>query len=204
MRQGTSDDETARQLKMQQAISRACATLNDLDVAAVHISELEKLLSDNITQGFQPSQATQLAMCVKAFQPIQESFTSASNDSIESIVTTLRSRVRSVVTDAVGSDSVSSTSFMTSSALSKDRHQVRMNYNLDDSAYKLLQLSEGYMARLCASLDEMIRPLQTNLAPRLSDLLILGVVGTAAKRIESSLKRVSYRCFFYHHCYLLL
>lgn len=192
MRQGTSDDETARQLKMQQAISRACATLNDLDVAAVHISELEKLLSDNITQGFQPSQATQLAMCVKAFQPIQESFTSASNDSIESIVTTLRSRVRSVVTDAVGSDSVSSTSFMTSSALSKDRHQVRMNYNLDDSAYKLLQLSEGYMARLCASLDEMIRPLQTNLAPRLSDLLILGVVGTAAKRIESSLKRCTF------------
>ena len=191
MRHGTSDDETSRQLKMQQGISRACAALNDLDVAAHHIGELEKLLASNIAEGFQPAQAEHLTMCVRAFQPIQESFTAASNDSIESLVTTLRSRVRSVVTDAVGSDSVTSTSFMTSSALSKDRHQVRMNYKLDDVAYKLLQLSEGYMARLCAALDEMIRPLRMNLSPRLGDLLVLGVVGTAAKRLEASLRRVS-------------
>jgi conserved oligomeric Golgi complex subunit 4 len=190
MRQGTSDDETSRQLKMQQGISRACAALNDLDVAAHHIAELEKVLASNIAEGFQPAQAEHLTMCVRAFQPIQESFTAASNDSIESLVTTLRPRVRSVVTDAVGSDSVTSTSFMTSSALSKDRHQVRMNYKLDDAAYKLLQLSEGYMARLCAALDEMIRPLRMNLSPRLGDMLVLGVVGTAAKRLEASLRRV--------------
>ena len=192
MRQGASEDESVRQFKMQQGIARACAALNDLDVAALHIAELEKMLLSNVTQGFQPAQAEQLAMCVKAFHPMQESFTAASNGSIEALVTSLRSRVRSIVTDAVGSDSVSSTSFMTSTALSKDRHQVRMNYKLDDAAYQLLQLSEGYMARLCASLDEMIRPLQINLAPRLGDALVLGVVGTAAKRLEASLRRVSF------------
>jgi hypothetical protein len=40
-------------------------------------------------------------------------------------------------------------------------------------------------------MDELILPLSLNLVPRLSDILVLGVLGTAAKRLEASLKRVS-------------
>jgi hypothetical protein len=40
--------------------------------------------------------------------------------------------------------------------------------------------------------DELILPLCQHLAPRLSDALVLGVLGTAAKRLEASLRRV--RC----------
>ena len=67
---------------------------------------------------------------------------------------------------------------------------VRMNYNLDDEAYQLLQLSEGYMARMCSSLDELIQPLSLHLAPRLSDATVLGLISLAAKRIESAIRRV--------------
>jgi hypothetical protein len=79
---------------------------------------------------------------------------------------------------------------------------VRMNYNLDDDAYQLLQLSEGFMARMCASLDELIQPLRIHLAPRLSDVMVLGLISLAAKRIESALRRVRYRqlgaCTVFH------
>jgi hypothetical protein len=48
----------------------------------------------------------------------------------------------------------------------------------------------------CMCTDELILPLCQHLAPRLSDALVLGVLGTAAKRLEASLKRV--RCLLVH------
>lgn len=41
-------------------------------------------------------------------------------------------------------------------------------------------------------MDELIHPLKIHLAPRLSDAVVLGVLGSAAKRIEAALRRV--RC----------
>eukprot|EP00540_Astrosyne_radiata_P023044 CAMPEP_0116823062 /NCGR_PEP_ID=MMETSP0418-20121206/628_1 /TAXON_ID=1158023 /ORGANISM="Astrosyne radiata, Strain 13vi08-1A" /LENGTH=344 /DNA_ID=CAMNT_0004451271 /DNA_START=224 /DNA_END=1258 /DNA_ORIENTATION=+ len=191
IRQGNQEDEAARQEKMQQGISRACATLNDVEVASKHIAELEKVLLTSIDQGFPPSpEAEQLKVCVRNLTPINESFLSASDSAVENLVGTLKPRVRSLVADAVGSESSTSTSFMTSA--SKDRTTVRMNYDLNDADFKLLQLSEGYMARLCASLEELMHPLRMNLSPRLSDTMVLGVLGTAAKRLEGSIRRCQF------------
>ena len=74
-----------------------------------------------------------------------------------------------------------------------DRHAVRMNYDLDEEAYQLLEVSEGYISRLCTCLDELILSVCANLAPRLSDALVLEVLGTVSKRLEISLKKVSHR-----------
>ena len=46
-------------------------------------------------------------------------------------------------------------------------------------------------ASRCLCLDELILPLCLHLAPRLSDELVLGVLGAAAKRLEASIKKVS-------------
>ena len=67
-----------------------------------------------------------------------------------------------------------------------------MNYNLDDAAYKLSQISEGYMSRMCMNLQSMIQPLKSHLAPRLADALVVGVLGTVAKRLEGSLRRCQF------------
>ena len=42
----------------------------------------------------------------------------------------------------------------------------------------------------CSSLDELLSPLRIHLAPRLSDALVLSLIGLAAKRIESAIRRV--------------
>jgi conserved oligomeric Golgi complex subunit 4 len=73
-----------------------------------------------------------------------------------------------------------------------DREMVRMNYNLDEETYNLLQLSEGYVDRLCALLDELLTPLRRYLAPRLWDVLLLSVLSTACKRLETSLRKCQY------------
>lgn len=187
-------DESERQLKMQQGIARACATLNDLEVAVHHTKHLERLLMDSIDKGYPPHDAEQLRMCVKSLVPVAESFLTASDGAVESLLSVLTTRVRSIVSDAVGSEgSAASASFMGSSVMgghAVDRVTVRMNYNLDDEAYQLLQLSEGYMTRMCSSLEELIQPLRIHLAPRLADATVLGLISLAAKRIESAIRRV--------------
>lgn len=143
----------------------------------------------SIEQGFPPSpESEQLKSCVKNLTPIQESYQAAATGAIESLVDILKPKVRSLVNDAVGSDSTVGASFMTTS-VGKDNATVRMNYNLDDAAYKMAQLSEGHMARLCTSLQDLIHPLKMYLVPPLADSLVLGVFGSAAKRLEGSLRR---------------
>lgn len=44
----------------------------------------------------------------------------------------------------------------------------------------------------CTSLDELINPLRMHLAPRLSDAMVLGILGSAAKRIETALRRCQF------------
>jgi hypothetical protein len=154
VRGGAGDvDEAARRQKMQQGVGRACATFNDLEVAAHHTHQLEKLLHDAIDQGFPANthDTEQLRMCVKSIQPVTDSFRVASDSTLESLVSTLTPRVRAIVGDAVGTEGSASASFMSTSVMGAkgtEHKTVRMNYDLDDAAYKLLQLSEGYMSRL--------------------------------------------------------
>eukprot|EP00546_Thalassionema_frauenfeldii_P017496 CAMPEP_0178894582 /NCGR_PEP_ID=MMETSP0786-20121207/97_1 /TAXON_ID=186022 /ORGANISM="Thalassionema frauenfeldii, Strain CCMP 1798" /LENGTH=524 /DNA_ID=CAMNT_0020564689 /DNA_START=167 /DNA_END=1739 /DNA_ORIENTATION=+ len=187
-----AEDEVTRQRKMQQGIARACATLNDLDVASYHVIELEKVLLASIAEGFpQTAEADQLKACVKNLSPVKESYENAAVAAVDGLVDVLKARVRSLVSDAVGSDSSTGASFMASS-VGKDRTTERMNYNLDDEAFKLSQISEGYMTRLCSSLEEVIEPLKMYLIPRLADALVLGVLGAAAKRLEGSIRRCQF------------
>lgn len=189
-------DELMRKQKREEGTARACAMMNDLDVAIQHIQQLEALLSKAIDKGFPPdTQETEnLRMCVKSLGPVAENFRIASNSTIESLESVLKPRIRSIVGDAVGSDS---STFMAASTVmgggkSSDREMVRMNYYLDEETYNLMQLSEGYVARLCALLDELLTPLRRHLAPRLWDTLLLSVLSTACKRLETSLRKCQY------------
>jgi hypothetical protein len=100
----------------QEGIAIACVTLNDLEVAVHHTKHLERLLMEAIDKGYSPCEAEQLQMCVRSLTPVSESFQSASDGAIESLVSILTTHVRSIVGDAVGSEgSSASASFMGSS-----------------------------------------------------------------------------------------
>ena len=196
-------EEKQRQQQIEEGISRACATMNDLEVAAHHTKELQRLLTKSVDQGFPPKtpETEQLRVCVKSMAPVVGSFTLASDQAVESLLSELKPRIRAIVTDAVGSDHGAAHGVGAASGFSSviggggktstDRHSVRMNYELDEDAYQLLEVSESYVSRLCTLLDEILLPLCRYLAPRLADSLVLGVLGTVSKRLEMSLKKVS-------------
>jgi conserved oligomeric Golgi complex subunit 4 len=199
-------DEFMRKQKREEGIIRACAMMNDIEVAIHHTKQLESILYKLIDKGFAPNthETEQLRMCVKALGPVADSFLISSNATIEALETILKPRIRSIVGDAVGSNDTST--FMgavttttlggsTKSHFGGDHGRsdmMRMNYNLDEEAYNLLQLSEGYVSRLCTLLDELLGPLRKHLAPRLWDTLLLQVMGTVCKRLETSLRKCEY------------
>lgn len=203
MGHGSALEEKQRQHQIEEDISRACATINDLEVAAHHTKELQRLLTKNVDQGFPPNtpETEQLRVCVLSLGSVAESFTLASDQAVESFLSELKPRIRAIVTDAVGSDhgvahGVGAASGFSSviggggiTKTSTDRHSVRMNYELDEDAYKMLEVSESYVSRLCTLLDEILVPLCRYLTPRLADSLVLGVLGTVSKRLEVSLKK---------------
>jgi hypothetical protein len=165
-----------------------------MEVAVHHTKNLEKFLTDAVEKGFpaQTHETEALLMCVKGLTNVHEGFQVAADTTIESLESILRPRIRSIVSEAVGSDGSSTAAFMVSpmgGGKTDDRGTTGMNYNLDENAYNLVQLSEGYICRTCALLDELMGPLQDCLAPRLWDSLWLHVVGTACKRIESFLRK---------------
>lgn len=190
-------DELLRKQKREKEIARACAVMNDLEVAANHTQQLESLLNSTIDRGFAPDShdKEQLLLCVKSLGAVAESFRTAAITTIESLESVLKQRIRSIVGDAVGSDS---TTFMGASSVmgvggkTGDRDMIRMNYDLNDESYNLMQISEGYVTRLCSLLDELLQPLRRHLAPRLWDNLILTVMGTSCKRLETSLRKCQY------------
>lgn len=209
MGHGSALEEKQRQHQIEEGISRACATMNDLEVAAHHTKELQRLLTKSVDQGFPPKipETEQLRVCVLSLSSVAESFSLASDQAVESLLSELKPRIRAIVTDAVGSDhgaahGVSASSGFSSvmggggmSKTSTDRHAVRMNYELDEDAYKMLEVSQSYVSRLCTLLDEILVPLCRYLAPRLADSLVLGVLGTVSKRLEVSLKKVRKRSY---------
>ena len=89
-------------------------------------------------------------MCVKSLSPVAEVFKLAASNAIESLVGVLKPRIRAIVTDAVGGDGSGAAGGFSvmGAAKATDRHHVRMNYNLDEDAYQLLEVSEGYISRL--------------------------------------------------------
>lgn len=189
-------DELLRKQQIREGIAKACATLNDLEVAAHHTGQLEAMLTDTTNKGFPPGKhdTEQLQMCVKQLRSVIDSFRSASDSTIESLESVLSSRIRTIVGDAVGTDASSAAAGFMGSYPGKggDRMAVRMNYNLDDDAYNLMQLSESYIARLSSELDELMAPLRNFLAPRLWDKLLLDVMGTVCKRLETSLRKCEF------------
>jgi len=191
---GVKVDKAARRQEIEQGIAWACAALNDLDVAALHTQELEKILAQGVDNGFPPNthETEQLRMCVKSFNSVAEVFKMASNSAIESLVSVMKPRIRAIVTDAVGDGAGAASFAVMGSSKATDRHTVRMNYELDEEAYQLLEVSEGYISRLCTCLDELILPLSSHLGPRISDELVMEVLGTIAKRLEVSLKKCNF------------
>ncbi len=201
---GNALEEKQRQQQIEEGISRACATMNDLEVAVNHTKELQRLLTKNVDQGFPQKnpETEQLRVCVLSLGSVTESFSLASDQALESLLSELKPRIRAIVTDAVGSDhgaahGVGAASGFSSviggggiTKASADRHAVRMNYELDEDTYKMLEVSQSYVSRLCSLLDEILVPLCRYLAPRLADSLVLGVLGTVSKRLEVSLKKV--------------
>lgn len=189
-------DEATKRRQIQEGIAFACATINDLDVAAHHTRELEQVLTQAVDRGYplNTPHTEQLRMCVKGLAPVAELFQMSANAAVESLVSVMKPRIRAIVTDAVGDGSGGGAAgfAVMGGANAADRHAVRMNYNLDDEAYELLEVSEGYISRLCTCLDDLIQPLCSHLADRLADAMVLEVLGTACKRLEVSLKKCHY------------
>ena len=190
---GGKIDEAEERQHIEQETSWACAALNDLEVAAHHTQELERILTEAVQKGFPPNthDTEQLMMCVKSFSPVTEVFKMASSNAVDSLVSVLKARIRNIVSEAVGADGSSAAAFsVMGGGKGTDRHTIRMNYNLDEEAYQLLEVSASYISRLCTGIDELVTPLRLHLAPSLSDKLMLGVVDTVAKRLEASFKKV--------------
>ena len=199
-------EELLRKQKRAESIIRACAMMNDIEVAIHHTKQLESILYKFVDKGFAPNthETEQLRMCVKALSPVAEAFQLSSNATMEALETMLKPRIRSIVGEAVGSNDTST--FMgavttttlggsTKSHFGGDHGRsdmMRMNYNLDEDAYNLVQLSEGYVSRLCSLLDELLDPLRKHLAPRLWDILLLQVMSTVCKRLEASLRKCEF------------
>lgn len=187
-------DGVMRKQKVKEQIGQACAIINDVEVAVHHTQQLEKFLTETVEKGFpaQTHETEALVMCVKNLSMVKDGLKGAADVTVESLESALRPRVRSIVSEAVGSEGSSTAAFMVSPMVGgkqDDRGTTGMNYNLDEDTYNLVQLSEGYMARLCALMDELVGPLREFLAPRLWDNLWLQVVGTASKRLESFVRK---------------
>ena len=209
-------EEESKRREVQMEIAKACATFNDLEIAMQHTRQLETLLLESVEKGFPPNthETEQLKMCVKSLSPVAEGFQLAADTAVDSLVTVLKQRIGNIVREVVGSEGgPASAAFMGTMTGGKagEKALIKMNYNLDDDSYQLLQLSEGYISRLCSLMDDLISDLQTFLTPRLWDALLLGVVGATCKRLETSLRKVC--CYstsilgvfplFSGHCFLL-
>jgi len=206
------DENVEKQALMNQridtGIARSCSNLNDLEVAVDYARRLESKFVEELGLTFPPGRqdTEQLRMCIKSITSVTESFQKASNDAVEHLIGCLMPRIRSMVNETVGQEGGAGQGFtnvMGGSAATTNT--VRMNYHLDDDAYEMLQMSESFVSRLCFYIDELVDPLRSYLAPRLSDAVLVGVLGGASKRLEAAIKRVSTQCSLqmceYLYCY---
>ena len=144
-----SDEErVAMQLEIDTGIARACASLNDIEVAVDYTRRLEeRLISEvDITFPAGKQETEQLRACIKSLSGVLESYKNASNEAAEHLIAIIMPRIRSIVNECAGQDGAAGTSFMTAGTVTTNT--VKMNYNLDDQAFERAQISEGYMTRL--------------------------------------------------------
>lgn len=179
-------------------VARAVASFNDLEVVVDYTKRLEANFLKEIDAGYPRGHVTeQLRMCVKGLGGVVDAFSQASTRSMEELIATLVPRVKQIVIDAVGQENSSvASNFLGTAVLTPvgapASAKVVLDYNLDDAAFELSQISEGYIGRLCTSLDELIEPLRIHLLPQLSDGLVLGISGGVAKRLESAIRKSSF------------
>jgi hypothetical protein len=136
-------------------VARAVANFNDLEVVADYTKKLEENFLREIDAGYPRGHDTeQLRMCVKGLGGVVESFVHASAQSMEELISTLLPHVRQMVNDAVGqegSNTIAATNFLGSPVLTGGATasvRTALDYNLDDEAFELSQISEGYIGRL--------------------------------------------------------
>jgi hypothetical protein len=145
----SSEDKYSAKQKLDDEIARACSTFNDLEVAVDYVQKLELKLLQEVQSSYPHGHETeQLVMCVKSLNIVSESFRNASDQCISQLGNTVLPRVRSIVTEIIGQESVTASSFstvMTGASLST---AFKLNYELDDLGYKISQISEGYVSKL--------------------------------------------------------
>jgi len=186
------DERALMKQRIETSIARSCANLNDFEVAVDYTSRLEEKFSQELESTYSPGrhETEQLRMCIKSIANVTESFQRTSNDVVENLIASLMPRIRSMVNETVGQEGGAGQSI--SNVMGggvATNNAVRMNYHLDDDAYEMLQISESYITRLCFYIDELVSPLRSYLAPRLSDDLLVGLLGGASKRLEAAIKR---------------
>jgi len=196
------NESMSEKYRVDMAISRACAYFNDLEVAMEYTKRLEAQFLNEIQTSYPSNDPNteQLRTCIKQLGPVIESYKGASIRNMEQFGTIILPKVRAIVNEAVGLDAGGTGGFMGavvgvgagSGVTSTPVNQIRMKYDLDDEGYELAQVTEGYMSRLCTSLEELIHPLRIYLMPQLSDILMIEVIGAAAKRLESALRRIHF------------
>lgn len=161
-RDGETTEEARRQAELGAA--RAAASFNDLEVAADYTRRLEKHLLTEVDAGFPPQdQATeQLRLCARGLGGVAESFTMSSTRNIEGLVGMLLPRARRIADNAVGLGEGSggtskgaahqaASNFLGSPVLTVGHAAtaaVALDYNLDEAAFELAQISEGYMGSM--------------------------------------------------------
>jgi hypothetical protein len=191
---GVGADEL--RMKTLLGVARAAANFNDLEVVADYTKRLEGNFLKEIDSGYPRGHDTeQLRMCVKGLGGVVESYTQASDRSIEQLISTLSPKVRQIVGDAVGQDgggaSATASNFLGSPVLAGGGTIAPsvLNYDLDDEAFELSQISEGFVVRMCSRLDELIEPLRVHLVPKLSDVLMVGILSGMSKRLEAAIRK---------------
>lgn len=146
---GNDNKEERAALKKQtdEGIARSCASLNDLEVAVDYTRRLEGKLIQEMESTFPSGKKTfQLRQCITSLSTVMEVYQNSSKEAAEQLIAIVVPRVRSIVNECAGQESSTSTSFMTGGTAVATT--VQMNYHLDDEAYELAQISEGYMTRL--------------------------------------------------------
>jgi conserved oligomeric Golgi complex subunit 4 len=153
-RTGGMNDEAAEALRHRTLIgvARAAANFNDLEVVADYTKRLEINFLREIDAGYPQGHDTeQLRMCVKGLGGVVESFIQASSRSMEELIATLLPRARQIVNESVGLESASTSAasnFLGGPVLQTTNATTVLDYNMDDAAFELSQISEGYMGRM--------------------------------------------------------
>lgn len=192
----SSNEETIAKQEIEASIAKACAYFNDIEVAADYTQRLEDKLNSEVQSSFPSSrpETEHLQLCIKSLDTVIESLKSSSDSAVDHLVDILMPPVRSMVNEFIRQEAGGAAGYtnVLSAGVTSTMQNVKMNYNLDEKAFEMSQIGESYMTLLCQQMEELIEPLRLHLAPRLSDLLVLGVVGGISKRLEMAIKRVSF------------